>query len=256
MMKKTTQITCEAHQELMKSVKPGINERTIHGLFLKEIMARGAAREAYTSIVASGNNATTLHYTLNDQVMQEGDLLLVDAGAEYNFFSGDVTRTYPINGRFTEVQKRIYTKILDVQKKLISMTKPGVPFEDFQKQAIEGLVEIMLSEKMLTGKASEIIESKEYKKYYPHGSSHWLGMDVHDVGLYNIDGRSRKLEPGMCFTIEPGIYIPRHNSSAPQELQGIGIRIEDDILVTNEGYVNLTESCPKEVDDLENLIGT
>ena len=228
----------------------------MHGLFIGEIMSRGATREGYTSIVASGNNATTLHYVFNDQVMQEGDLLLMDAGAEYNFFTADVTRTYPIGGEFTDVQKRVYEKVLNVQKDLIALAQPGLPFTDLQNQAVEKLVDVMLSEKLLTGDSKKIIESKEYKKYYPHGVGHWLGMDVHDVGLYEIDGESRKLEPGMCFTIEPGLYIPNHDPSAPKELKGIGIRIEDDILVTPEGHVNLTENCPKEVGELESLVGS
>ena len=255
MMKKATQITSEAHREVMKSVGPGVNERAMHGLFIGEIMSRGATREGYVSILASGANATTLHYVFNDQVMNRGDLLLVDAGAEYNFFTADVTRTYPVNGRFTDVQRRIYEKVLLVQKDLIALAKPGLPFADFQKQAVEKLVELMCSEKLLTGDPENMIASKEYKKYYPHGVGHWLGMDVHDVGLYEIDGESRKLEPGMCFTIEPGIYIPIHETSAPEELRGLGIRIEDDILITDKGHINMTEGCPKEVDELEMIIG-
>lgn len=254
MMTKVTQITSEAHVKLMRAIKPGVTERAMQGLFLKEILDRGAAREAYPSIVASGNNATTLHYVFNDTVMEDGALLLVDAGAEYNFFSGDVTRTYPVNGSFSNAQRRIYEKVLKVQKELIALVKPGVPFEIFQTQAVEKLVDVMLSEKLLQGKAEELIESGEYKKYYPHGAGHWLGMDVHDVGLYNLNSESRPLVSGMCFTIEPGLYIPLHDSTVPKELRGIGIRIEDDILVTEEGYLNLTESCPKEVHELENLV--
>ena len=256
MMKKTTQITSEAHREVMKAVRPGTTERAMHGLFISEIMSRGATREGYISILASGTNATILHYTFNDKVMEDGELLLIDAGGEYNFFTADVTRTYPVNGRFTKIQKRLYEKVLKLQKELIHLAQPGVPFETLQTQAVEKLVDVMLSEKLLRGKAEEIIKSKEYKKYYPHRVGHWLGMDVHDVGVYQIDGQSRKLEPGMCLTIEPGIYIQPHDTEAPKELRGIGIRIEDDILITPHGSLNMTETCPKEVDELELLIGS
>ena len=219
-------------------------------------MSRGAAREGYTSIVASGHSATTLHYIFNDQEMKSGDLLLIDAGAEYNFFTGDVTRTYPVSGQFTKTQRRLYEKVLRVQKDLFALSKPGLPFETFQTQAVEKLVEVMLSEKLLTGDPQKIIDSKDYRRYYPHGAGHWLGMDVHDVGLYKMNNKSRELEPGMCFTVEPGLYIPPHDTQAPKELRGIGIRIEDNILVTSDGHINMTESCPKEIQDLEDIIGT
>ena len=256
MMKEATRITSEAHIQLMKSMKPGLFEKTMHGLFISEIMSRGAAREGYGSIMASGANATVLHYVFNDAVMKEGDLFLVDAGAEYNFFTADVTRTYPVNGSFTKAQKRIYEKLLQVQKNLIELTHPGLPFTEFQNQAVDQLIEVMMSEKLVSGDPKKIKESEEYKKYYPHGSGHWLGMDVHDVGLYQLEGKPRELEPGMCFTIEPGIYIPPHDTSAPKELRGIGIRIEDDILVTDNGYLNLTQSCPKEVSELEAIVNS
>lgn len=255
MMTEATRITAEAHMEVMKSVRTGVTEKAMHGLFIYEIMSRGATRESYGSILASGDNALTLHYMFNDRVMNDGDFLLIDAGAEYNFFAGDLTRAYPVNGRFTHTQKRIYEKVLKVQKDLIALAKPGFPFADFQTQAVEKLVEVMLSEKILTGNPKDIIESGDYKKFYPHTAGHWLGMDVHDVGLYQIDGESRRLEPGMCLTVEPGLYIPRHETSVPEELRGLGIRIEDDILITQGGCINMTEKCPREVEDLERLIG-
>ena len=256
MMKKATRITSEAHREVMKAVKPGITERAMHGLFISEMMSRGATREGYASIVASGANATTIHYTFNDKVMEDGDLLLIDAGAEYQYFTGDVTRTYPVNGRFNKAQRQLYQKVLKVQKDLISLARPGLPFATFQIEAVERLIDVMLSEKLLEGKLEKIIESQDYKKYYPHQVGHWLGMDVHDVGLYYMKGQPRKLEPGMCFTIEPGLYIPPHDMRAPKALRGLGIRIEDDILITDKGCVNMTEQCPKEIEDLEALIGS
>lgn len=253
-LSKAIEISAEGHLALMKKMKPNINERELHGHFISEIMAQGAKREGYGSIMASGNNATTLHYVFNDCECKEGELFLVDAGAEYDFYTGDITRTYPVNGRFTDVQKRIYNKILYVQKQIISMIRPGFLFENLQKKTIELLTDVMIEENLLRGTKENIIKKETYKKYYPHGVSHWLGSDVHDSGLYEIDGKSRPLEERMCFTVEPGIYIPEKDADAPKELRGIGIRIEDNILVTKEGCQVLSEKAIKEVSDIENFM--
>ena len=237
-------------------MQPGLNERAIHGLFIQEIMARGAAREGYGTIVAGGDNATTLHYVFNDQPLNDGELLLIDGGGEYKYYTGDITRTYPINGQFTEVQKRIYQKVLSLQKSLVAAVKPGVTMADLQEKAIETLVDVMVEEKVLKGTRAEILESKSYQKYYPHGIGHWLGSDVHDGGLAKIDDQPRSLEPGMCFTIEPGLYFPENDEAVPSELRGIGIRIEDNILVTEAGHENLTSHVPKEVDELQSIVGS
>lgn len=254
-LRKACEITALAHVEVMKAVKPGMNERQVHGLFLGSIYQQGAGREGYNSIVAGGDGATTLHYVFNDQDLKDGDLLLIDAGAEYEYFTGDITRTYPVNGKFTAVQRRVYDVVLKVQNEIIAMIKPGVPFARFQETTISLLVDAMLELKLLSGDKKKIIDSGEFKKYYPHGVGHWLGMDVHDAGLYMIKGESRAIESGMSFTVEPGLYIPANDTSAPAEYRGIGIRIEDNILVTASGCEVMTSAAPKEVSEMETLIG-
>lgn len=253
-LRKACQISSEIHMETMQYVRPGMNEREIHGFLLYQMMKRGAAREGYSSIVASGNNATTLHYVFNDQICKNGDLLLIDAGAEFNYFTGDITRTFPVNGRFTEEQSHLYESVLKVQKSLIDSLKPGLTFKELQDNGTLMLTEIMLEMGLLEGKRSDIIDSLEHKRYYPHGIGHWLGMDVHDAGLYNIKGQPRALEENMCFTIEPGLYIPIHDSKAPERYRGIGIRIEDNLRITKDGSENMTAMTPKEIKDIEKLM--
>jgi Xaa-Pro aminopeptidase len=255
-MRTACEITADAHIELIKKTRPGMSERELHGLFIYEVMKRGCAREGYGSIVAAGKNACTLHYVFNDESLKAGDLLLVDAGGEYNYYSADITRTWPISGKFSEPQKRLYSRVLDLQKRMIEMIRPGLIIKDHQNAAIEGLVDIMLEEKLLKGDKKQIIEKSEFRKYYPHGLGHFLGLDVHDAGAYEIDGKSRPYEAGMFVTVEPGIYIPHDDESAPKELRGIGIRIEDDVLVTDSGVDVLTKDALKEVAELEAAVGT
>ncbi|MCB0349621.1 MAG: aminopeptidase P family protein [Bdellovibrionales bacterium] len=254
-IKKACEISCEAHIDVMKAIRPGMNERALHGVFIKGIMERGCNREGYGSILATGSNATTLHYVYNDQVCRDGELLLIDAGGEFNYFTADITRVYPVNGKFNDTQKRVYQKMLTLQKDLVAQVKPGQTREGLQKMAISALTDILLDEKLLKGKREELIEKKEYFKFYPHGIGHWLGLDVHDAGTTEVNGEPRHLEAGMVLTIEPGLYIPEDLPGIPEEYLGIGIRIEDDILVTDAGYENMTEKCPKEVSDLEAIIG-
>lgn len=255
-IRKACEISAKAHVEAMKAVRPGMNEREVQGVVIGSFYRQGAAREGYNSIVATGANATTLHYVFNDQPLKDGDLLLIDAGAEYEYYTGDITRTFPVDGKFTAAQKRVYQGVLDLQKSLIAGVKPGLLFKSMQETTIEYLTDLMIELKLLTGTRAQLIESLAYKKYYPHGVGHWLGMDVHDVGLHVLDGEPRRLEPGMVFTIEPGFYIPANDESAPEELRGIGIRIEDNVLVTPTGCENLTALAPKEVVDLEAIVGT
>ena len=249
-------VTAEAHMELMKYIQPGMSERQIHGRFVYEVMKRGAAREGYGTIVAGGPSATTLHYVFNDQVLKSGELVLVDAGGEYDFYTGDITRTYPVNGQFSGTQRRLYQKVLNVHKTIIDIVKPGLRFNQLQEAAVDGLVDVMLEEGLLKGPKDQLIEKGEFRKYYPHGVSHWLGMDVHDSGMIEVNGKPRPLEPGMAFTVEPGLYIPYNDETAPVEVRGIGIRIEDNILVTVGGHSNMTEGAVKEVEELEALIGS
>lgn len=249
------EITAQAHLKAMKKTKPGIKERQLQGLLYSEFTQQGAAREGYNFIVASGNSATTLHYNFNDQVCENGELLLIDAGAEYNYYSGDITRTYPVNGKFTEAQKKVYAGVLKVQKEIIDYIKPGIFFKDLHEMATQKLVDLMFELNLVSGRKEDVIKSLEYKKYYPHGVGHWLGMDVHDAGLYFIKGQPRPIEPGMVFTVEPGLYIPGADIAAPAELRGIGVRIEDNVLVTENGCEVLTSSVPKEISEIEAVVG-
>lgn len=251
------ELTSEAHIELMKYTKPGLSERELHGYFIYQIMKRGAAREGYGSIIASGASACTLHYVFNDQVCKSGDLLLVDAAGEYQYFTSDITRTFPVNAKFTDAQAEVYQGVLNIQKSLIAQVKPGLPFMDLHQMASEQLTDFMLELGLLSGTRQNLIEAGAHRKYYPHGVGHFLGMDVHDAGLY-LDPKTkepRKIEAGMVFTIEPGLYIPADDQDAEKKYRGIGIRIEDNILVTTNGFENLTQKCPKEISDLEKVIG-
>lgn len=255
--RKACELTAEAHVDTMKYIKPGMSEREIQGYFVYQIMKRGASREGYGSIMASGANATTLHYVFNDQPLKSGDLFLIDAAGEYNYFTSDITRTYPVNGRFNEEQAEVYEGVLKVQKAIIDMVKPGVPFQSLHDTATDLLTDLMLELGLLTGRKEDIIKALEQKKYYPHGIGHFLGMDVHDSGLYySKKGEPRLIEENMVFTVEPGLYIPENDMSAAKEYRGIGVRIEDNIRVTSNGHENMTAKAPKEIADLEKIIGT
>jgi Xaa-Pro aminopeptidase len=254
-MRRAGSISARAHVEVMNATKPGGNERALHGLFIKSIMEQGAYCEAYTGIFAGGVNACTLHYRFNEDTLKDGDLFLVDAGAEYLYHSGDITRTFPVNGKFSVPQKRIYQAMLDLQLQLINMIKPGLVHSTLQEKTIEGIAKICLEERLLTGTVDEIIQTRSYMKYYPHGVSHLLGMDTHDAGALLVGGRPRAMEPGWVFTVEPGIYIPPNDTTAPAELRGIGIRIEDDVVCTETGVEVLTSEVPKDVAGMEAVIG-
>jgi Xaa-Pro aminopeptidase len=253
-LKKACQISAEAHIEAMKFIRPGLNERQVQACLEYHFKYKMSPRVAYTPIVASGANACTLHYVYNDQECRDGDLLLIDAGAEFNYMNGDVTRTFPVNGKFSPIQKEFYNHVLRVQKEILNMIKPGVPFNSLQNRTAELLTEAMIDLKLLKGSVTDLVRTLAYKKYYPHGVSHWLGMDTHDAGLYQINGESRKLETNMCFTVEPGLYVPLTDESAPKELRGLGVRIEDDVCVTENGHFNMTDLAPKDTADIEKII--
>jgi len=248
------EITAKAHLEAMKFTKPGVSERQVQAILAHTFYSHGSAREGYNYIVASGNNATTLHYNFNDQICEDGELLLIDAGCEMNLYSGDITRTFPVNGRFSPAQKKVYDGVLKIQKEIIDYIKPGIFFKDLHAMGESRLTDLMIELGLVRGRKEDIMKSNEHRKYYPHGIGHWLGMDVHDAGLYMIKGEPRPIEAGMVFTVEPGLYIPATDKSAPEELRGIGIRIEDNILVTERGSENLTSLVPKEVADIEQVM--
>jgi Xaa-Pro aminopeptidase len=215
--------------------------------------SRGAAGPSYPSIIASGPNAATLHYINNDRAMRTGELLLIDAGCEYGFYASDVTRTFPIGARFTPLQRDLYEIVLEAQLKGIDAIKPGIKFDDPHDAAVRVLVEGMCRLGLVKGPVDEALRAGTWRRYYMHRTSHWLGMDVHDVGLYRVGGESRTLEPGMVLTVEPGIYIAPDDAEAPEEFRGIGIRIEDDVLVTAHGHDVMTAAIPKSVADVETL---
>ncbi len=253
-MREAAQISAEAHCEAMRFVKPGVTENQVQGVLTAVAYLKGASRDGYYPIVASGASSTTLHYGFNDQPCKDGDLLLIDAGYEKNYYTGDITRTFPVNGKYSPAQRRVYEAVLNVQNQIIAMIRPGVQFTKLQDTAIDLLTQAMLDLKLLSGDKAKLIETLEYKKYYMHGVSHWLGMDVHDVGQYKRRGESVLLEERMAFTVEPGLYIPLNDTSAPAEYRGIGIRIEEDVVVTKTGVEVLTLGAPREIDAIEKLM--
>ena len=244
-------LSAESHLAVMQKVRARMNEKEIQAILFNEFFSRNAHREGYFSIIAAGGNATILHYRDNNSQSKDGDLLLIDAGAEKNYFTADITRTYPLNGTFTAAQKDIYSRVLKVQKHLISMVKPGLRYEDLQEVARTQLTKELIEMGFLKGTVDQNIHSMAYRKYYPHNIGHLLGMDVHDVGLYKINGQSRLLEAGMVITVEPGLYIPVDDDTVPKEYRGIGVRIEDDVLVTSSGHEVMTILAPKEVTEIE-----
>jgi len=209
---------------------------------------------AYPSIVAGGKNACTLHYTGNYSKLKQGDLLLIDAGAECDHYAADITRTFPVSGRFSDAQKQLYQLVLDAQYAAIAQIKPGAAWIEPHEAAVEVLTKGLVELGLLKGRVKNLIKKEKYKAFYMHRTGHWLGMDVHDVGEYKIDGEWRVLEPGMVLTVEPGLYIPAACKSVDEQWRGIGIRIEDDVLVTAAGNEILTGGVPKTIAEIEALM--
>lgn len=254
LMQRAADIASEAHIEAMKAARPGMKEYEIEALLEYHFRRNGAAAPAYTTIVGGGENATILHYINNDATLKEGDLLLIDAGAEYQGYASDITRTFPIAGRFTEAQRDIYELVLETQVACVEMTRPGVSMDELKQHSIEMLTEGMVRLGLLQGDAEKLIEEEKYKQFYMHGLGHFLGMDVHDVGrYYSQKNDSRKLEPGMVITVEPGLYVAADAKDAPAKYLGIGVRVEDDVLVTEDGYRVLSHKAPKQVEEIEAL---
>lgn len=250
-MRRAATITEEGHRLAMRLAKPGVNEYEVEALLQRVFRERGAERQAYRPIVGSGANATILHYIKNDRVMQDGDLLLIDAGCEYNYYAADVTRTFPVNGKFTSAQKRVYEVVLAAQEQAIAAAQPGAVFDDLHAICLRVITEGLIELGLIAGPLEVALAEERYKAFFMHSTGHYLGMDVHDVGTYSLHGKPRPFDPGVVVTIEPGIYIARDNTDVPAEYRGIGVRIEDDILITPDGAENLTASIPKSVVDVE-----
>jgi len=261
-MQRAADIAAEAHVEAMKTVRAGMMEYEVEAMLEAYFRKHGAAGSSYTSIIGGGGNATVLHYIDNKDQLQDGDLLLVDAGAEYKGYASDITRTFPINGKFTDAQRDIYDLVLKCQKSCVDMVRPGVRLEDLKTHSIEILTEGMVELGLLKGEPKKLIEEKKYMQFYMHNLGHYLGIDVHDAGRYYFKGESRPAEAGMVMTIEPGLYISPDtsripegfNKDIPEKYLGIGVRIEDDVYVTENGARVLTDKVPKEREEIEALM--
>ena len=249
-------ISVAAHKRAMRACKVGMNEYQLAAELHHQFSMQGSQRVAYGSIVAGGENACILHYTNNDQLLQDGDLVLIDAGCELDHYASDITRTFPVNGCFSEAQKIIYEIVLAAHEAALDCIKPGAVFTDMQDAAAKAITQGLINVGLLTGTLEDNIKDQSYRKFYMHNIGHWLGMDVHDVGAYKLDGASRPLIAGMVTTVEPGIYIDPDDMSIAPQWRGIGVRIEDNILVTTQGYRNLTSHLPVSVKDIEMLMAS
>jgi Xaa-Pro aminopeptidase len=246
------EITAAAHHHAMAVCTPGMMEYALQAEYEYMFTKNGAYSDAYTTIIAGGDHANTLHYIKNDAPLGDGDLVLIDAGCEYRHYATDITRTFPVSGRFTEPQKEVYEAVLDVQLAVIAQIGPGVFKSELQKNAEWMLCEKMVKLGILKGEVDALIEAKAHKKYFPHGIGHWMGIDVHDQAPYfDEEGNEIVLASGMVLTIEPGLYLPASDTSLPERYRGIGIRIEDDILVTESGHENLSAAVAKSVEEIE-----
>jgi Xaa-Pro aminopeptidase len=250
LMRRACAISSAAHRRAMRYASPGVHEYEVEAELAHEFLREGAQSVAYSSIVASGPNACVLHYRDNNRKTGNGDLLLIDAGCEYQGYASDITRTFPVNGRFSGPQKAVYEIVLAAQLACIDAVKPSAPFHDYHHVAERVLAQGFIDLGLLTGTLDGVLESGSFKQFYMHRAGHWLGMDVHDAGLYQQQGESVRLMPGMVLTVEPGAYV-RPADNVPEPFWNIGVRIEDDVLVTADGVDNLTAATPKSVADVE-----
>ena len=256
-MSKAAEVSAAAHERAMRICRPGMAEYQIEAELLHEFSRAGCRAAAYPSIVAGGANACTLHYTQNSDKLRNGDLLLIDAGAEYGYYASDVTRTFPVNGKFSRAQRDVYSLVLEAQAAAIDTVAPGRTFDDVHMAAVRVLVEGLLDLGAIKGRVKRIIDNEKYKRLYMHRTGHWLGLDVHDVGKYRVDDDQwRVLEPGMVMTVEPGLYVAPNDRKTPKRLRGIGVRIEDNVLVTESGREVLTAATPKSIDEIESIVGS
>jgi len=252
-MHRAANISSTAHIRAMRATKPGMMEYEIEAELLHEFRKNGAQAPAYTSIVAGGANACVLHYIGNDAQLKDGDLLLIDAACEMDGYAADITRTFPVNGKFSAAQKDVYEMVLAAQTAAIAAARPGNHWNDPHDAALRVIAQGLIDFKLCRGTLDAVLESESYKRFYMHRTGHWLGMDVHDVGAYKVEGNWRTLQPGMAFTVEPGCYI-RPADDVPQAFWNIGIRIEDNVVINAQGCEVLTEAAPKTVAAIEELM--
>ncbi|CAL1239054.1 Xaa-Pro aminopeptidase [Candidatus Methylocalor cossyra] len=251
LVRKAVEVSVLAHGRAMRACRPGRYEYEIEAELLHEFTLHGLRAPAYPCIVASGHNACVLHYTANDRRLEDGDLLLIDAGAECGNYAADITRTFPVNGKFTESQRLIYELVLEAQTAALETVRPGRRWIEPHDAAVRVLTEGLVRLGILQGKTAKLIKDGSYKKFYMHRTGHWLGLDVHDAGAYKVGGKWRELVPGMLLTVEPGLYIAPDCADVEPRWRGIGVRIEDDVLVTPDGCEVLTAALPKQVADIE-----
>lgn len=254
LMRKAARISAAAHTRAMQFCRPGLHEFELEAEITHEFQRNGARHHAYTPIVGAGANSCILHYVANNRLIKNGDLVLIDAGCEYGNYASDVTRTFPANGRFTPEQKAIYEIVLAAQLAGIKAVRPGTPWHHIEELTIKIITQGLIDVGLLKGPLSTLIEKRAYSPFYMHRCGHWLGLDTHDAGRYKIDNKWRKLEPGMVRTIEPGIYISADLPGVPKRWHNMGIRIEDDVLVTTKGHEVLSQKAPKAIDEIENLM--
>ncbi|MFC3283845.1 Xaa-Pro aminopeptidase [Litchfieldella rifensis] len=247
------EVSARAHRRAMQAARPGLHEYHLQAELEHEFVWQGASGPAYASIVGSGANACVLHYIENRDILRDGELVLIDAGAEFDLYAGDITRTFPINGRFSAAQRALYDVVLVAQERAIAAVAPGVTLSEIHDGVVRDLTRGLLELGLLEGELEACIEAQSYRRFYLHSTSHWLGLDVHDVGSYRLAGEPRRLAPGMVLTVEPGLYIP-DEEDIPPALRGIGIRIEDDVAVTVEGHEVLSRAVPKRAEDIEALM--
>jgi len=253
-LRRAAEISARGHILAMRAVAPGKNEFEVQAALDGYCLANGARRMAYPSIVGSGPNSVTLHWSRNDRQIQAGDVVLNDSGAEYGMYATDITRTYPASGSFSPEQRAIYAVVLDAQKKAMAAVRPGARHDDVEATAARAQTEGLVKLGLLSGDIAQLLQSKAYRRLTLHGVSHWVGLDVHDVGRYEKDGTSRELVPGMVFTVEPGIYVPADTAGVDRKWWNIGVRIEDTVLVTKDGYECLSCGAPREIEDVEKAV--
>lgn len=253
-MRRAAQIAAKAHKRAMQVTRPGMKEYQVESDILHEFMQHGSRDAAYPSIVGGGKNACILHYTDNNETLNDGELLLIDAGVEHDYYASDITRTFPINGTFSKEQKLLYEIVLKAQEAAIAKVQPGNHWNDPHDAAVRVLTRGLIDVGILKGRLPTLIKQEAYRPFYMHRTGHWLGMDVHDVGDYKVSGDWRMLEPGMVLTIEPGLYIAEHSRGVSKKWWNIGIRIEDDVLVTKDGHDVLSKDAPKTVAEIEAIM--